>query len=159
MAHHDHDDFGGLHCDLAATGMAMNRRGLLRLAAGIGAGFGAIPLLGCGGSSPTAPTTNTDTSAAPTGTANSACSSIPQETAGPFPADGSNGPSVLGASGVVRSDIRPSFAGLSGTADGVPLTIALTIVSASTCSPLAGRAVYLWHWSHRPELPARRAGG
>ena len=145
MAHHDHDDFGGLHRDLAATGMAMNRRGLLRLAAGIGAGFGAIPLLGCGGSSPTAPTTNTDTSAAPTGTANSACSSIPRETAGPFPADGSNGPSVLGASGVVRSDIRSSFAGLSGTADGVPLTIALTIVSASTCSPLAGRAVYLWH--------------
>jgi protocatechuate 3,4-dioxygenase beta subunit len=48
-------------------------------------------------------------------------------------------------SGVVRSDIRSSFAGLSGTAGGVPLTIALTIVSASTCSPLAGRAVYVWH--------------
>lgn len=27
----------------------------------------------------------------------------------------------------------------------MPLAIALTIVSASTCSPLAGRAVYLWH--------------
>jgi protocatechuate 3,4-dioxygenase beta subunit len=27
----------------------------------------------------------------------------------------------------------------------VPLTIALTIVSASTCAPLAGRAVYIWH--------------
>ena len=93
----------------------------------------------------TAPTTNTDTAAAPAATGSSACSTIPRETAGPFPADGSNGPTVLGASGVVRSDIRPSFAGLSGTADGVPLTIALTIVSASTCSPLAGRAVYLWH--------------
>jgi len=34
---------------------------------------------------------------------------------------------------------------LSGTADVVPLTIVLTIVSASTCAPLAGRAVYLWH--------------
>jgi protocatechuate 3,4-dioxygenase beta subunit len=45
----------------------------------------------------------------------------------------------------VRSDIRPSFAGLSGTADGVPLTIVLTIVSSSTCAPPAGRAVYLWH--------------
>ena len=52
---------------------------------------------------------------------------------------------VLGASGVVRRDIRSSFAGLSGTADGVPLEIVLTIVSASTCAPLAGRAVYLWH--------------
>jgi hypothetical protein len=27
----------------------------------------------------------------------------------------------------------------------VPLTLQLTIVSASTCAPLAGRAVYLWH--------------
>jgi len=45
----------------------------------------------------------------------------------------------------VRSDIRTSFAGLSGTATGVPLTIALTIVSASTCAPLANRAVYVWH--------------
>jgi len=52
---------------------------------------------------------------------------------------------VLSLSGVVRSDIRSSFAGLSGTADGVPLTIALTLVSASTCAPLAGSAVYIWH--------------
>jgi len=52
---------------------------------------------------------------------------------------------VLTAAGVVRRDIRSSFAGLSGTADGVPLTIALTIVSASTCAPLANRAVYIWH--------------
>ena len=34
---------------------------------------------------------------------------------------------------------------MSGTAAGVPLNIVLTIVSASTCAPLAGRAVYLWH--------------
>ena len=27
----------------------------------------------------------------------------------------------------------------------MPLTAVLTIVSASTCAPLAGRAVYLWH--------------
>ena len=52
---------------------------------------------------------------------------------------------MLSQSGVVRSDIRSSFAGLSGTADGVPLNIVLTIVSASTCAPLAGYAVYLWH--------------
>jgi protocatechuate 3,4-dioxygenase beta subunit len=45
----------------------------------------------------------------------------------------------------VRTTSGQSFAGLSGTADGVPLTIVLTIVSASTCAPLAGRAVYLWH--------------
>ena len=36
---------------------------------------------------------------------------IPQETEGPYPADGSNGPTVLTSTGVVRSDIRSSFAG------------------------------------------------
>ena len=145
MAHQEHDDFGGLHRDLAATTAVINRRGLLRLVAGFGTGLGALQLIGCDGSSPTAPTTRTDTSTTPGGTTGGACSTIPQETAGPFPADGSNGPTVLGSSGVVQSDLRLSFAGLSGTADGVPLSIELTIVSASTCSPLAGRAVYLWH--------------
>ena len=33
-----------------------------------------------------------------------ACSTIPEETAGPFPGDGSNGPDLLTASGVVRSE-------------------------------------------------------
>jgi len=142
--HDDHDDFGGLHRDLRATGAVMDRRGVLRLAARFGMGAGALQLLGCGGSSsPTSPTeTGTGTS---TGTGTGACSTIPQETAGPYPGDGSNGPNVLGLTGVVRSDIRTSFAGLSGTADGVQLTLVLTIVSASTCAPLAGRAVYLWH--------------
>ena len=144
--HDDHDDFGGLHRDLLATGAAMDRRGMLRLAARFGMGAGALQLLGCGGSSsPTSPTdTGTGTSTG-TGTGTGACSTIPQETAGPYPGDGSNGPNVLGLTGVVRSDIRSSFAGLSGTADGVQLTLVLTIVSASTCAPLAGRAVYLWH--------------
>ena len=139
----DHDDFGGLHRDLIATGAAMDRRGVLRLAARFGMGAGALQLLGCGGSSsPTSPS-GTDTGS---GTGTGTCTTrIPQETAGPYPGDGSNGPNVLGLTGVVRSDIRSSFAGLSGTADGVELTLVLTIVSASTCAPLSGRAVYLWH--------------
>jgi protocatechuate 3,4-dioxygenase beta subunit len=143
----DHDDFGGLHRDLQATGVALDRRGLLRLAARLGVAAGAIPLLGCGSSTPTSPT-NTSGSAGTggTGTGGAVCTTkIPEETQGPYPGDGSNGPNVLNQSGVVRSDIRTSFAGLSGTADGIPLTIALTIVSASTCAPLAGRAVYVWH--------------
>jgi protocatechuate 3,4-dioxygenase beta subunit len=141
----DHDDFGGLHRDLVATGAAMDRRGLFRMAAKFGGAVGALQLLGCGGS-PTQPasTTTTTTTTTTTPTTGS-CSRIPEETQGPYPGDGSNGPNVLNASGVVRSDIRSSFAGLSGVADGVTLTIELTIVSASTCAPLAGRAVYLWH--------------
>jgi protocatechuate 3,4-dioxygenase beta subunit len=144
MNHTHQDDFGGLHRDLLATGAAIDRRGLLRLAARLGAGAGALQMLGCGGS-PTAASETTTTSTTTTGTTSSSCSRVPEETQGPYPGDGSNGPDVLNLTGVVRSDIRSSFAGLSGTADGVPLTIALTIVSATTCSPLAGRAVYIWH--------------
>jgi protocatechuate 3,4-dioxygenase beta subunit len=141
-SHDDHDDFGGLHRDLLATGAAIDRRGLLRLAARLGGAIGALQLFGCGSDSPTAPSTAGTTTTTPT--TNGACAAVPSETAGPFPGDGSNGPNVLSLTGVVRGDIRPSFAGLNGTADGVPLTIVLTIVSASTCAPLAGRAVYLW---------------
>ena len=138
MSHHDdHDEFGGLHRDLRLTGAAMGRRRALGLAARFGASLGALQLLGCGGDSADGSITSPD------GTG--ACTKIPQETAGPFPGEGSNGPNVLNQTGVVRSDIRSSFAGLNGTADGVPLTVVLTIVSASTCSPLSGRAVYLWH--------------
>lgn len=135
-----HDDHGGLHRDLRATRAAIDRRGLLRLAARFGAGVGALQLVGCA-SNPTSPSDSSGGESA-----GGSCSArIPEETQGPFPADGSNGPSVLALAGVVRGDIRSSLAGLSGTADGVPLTINLTIVSVSTCSPLAGRAVYIWH--------------
>jgi hypothetical protein len=144
--HNDHDHHGGLHRDLLATGAAMDRRGLLRLAARLGAGVGALQLLGCGGSSPTTPsTTDTGSGTIPGSGTNSTGSLIPNETAGPYPGDSSNGPNVLNLTGVGRQDIRSSFAGLSGTADGVPLSIVLSIVSASTCAPLAGYAVYLWH--------------
>ena len=142
--HNDHDDFGGLQRDLLATGVAINRRSLLRMAARFGAGVGVVHLVGCAASATAPSTTTTGTTTSGSGTGS--CSSrVPEETAGPYPGDGSNGPSVLGQSGVVRSDIRSSFAGLTGTADGVPLTVVLTIVSASTCAPLTGRAVYLWH--------------
>ena len=145
----DHDDFGGLHRDLVSTGAVMDRRNLLRLAGRFGAGVGVLQMLGCGDTptSPSATTTadTTTTTATTTPPASGAtCSRIPQETAGPYPGDGSNGPTVLSATGVVRQDIRTSFAGLSGTAAGIPLTIELTLVSATSCAALAGRAVYLW---------------
>ena len=106
-SHHDHhDDFGGLHRDLAATGAAIDRRGLFRLAARIGGAVGAFHLIGCG-DSPTSPTavsttatsTTTTTTTTPPTTTNptSSCSKIPEETQGPFPGDGSNGPNVLSA--------------------------------------------------------------
>jgi len=148
--HDDHHDFGGLHRDLLATGAEIGRRRWLRMAAVFGSAVGTIQLIGCSGDTPTSPSatvadTTTTTTTTPPPTSSSTCSRVPEETAGPYPADGSNGPTVLSTSGVVRSDLRSSFGGLNGTADGVPLTVVLTIVSSTTCAPLAGRAVYLWH--------------
>jgi protocatechuate 3,4-dioxygenase beta subunit len=146
----DHDDHGGLHRDLAETGAAMDRRGMLRFAARFGVALGAIQLIGCAsdaGAILASGTTDT-TGGSTGGTAGGAagCNTrIPEETAGPYPGDSSNGPNVLNQTGVVRRDIRSSFAGLSGTAEGVLLNIEMTIVSASSCAPLADYAVYLWH--------------
>jgi protocatechuate 3,4-dioxygenase beta subunit len=131
-AHDHHDDFGGPVPRPARDGRRLDRRQLFRVAAKFGVSVGAFQLFGCASSSLADTTTG-------------ACSVIPEETAGPFPGEGSNGPNVLNQTGVVRGDIRSSFAGLSGTADGIPLSVVLTIVSAATCAPLAARAVYLWH--------------
>lgn len=76
---------------------------------------------------------------------------LPEETAGPFPADGSNRRdgelvNVLEQEGVLRPDLRDSFAGLQGRAEGVALTVDLQLMAANAgCAPLAGHAVYLWH--------------
>ncbi len=73
---------------------------------------------------------------------------IPEETAGPYPGDGSNGVNVLTQSGIVRSDIRSSFGSASGVAGGVPLDVEMTVLDAANGgAPLAGAAVYLWHCS------------
>ena len=79
------------------------------------------------------------------------CVANPAETAGPFPGDGTNGGlfrkiNALTDAGVVREDLRPSFGTLSGAAEGLDLTLELTLVDAAAgCQPLAGRAVYFWH--------------
>ena len=143
----DHDDKGGLHRDLLETGAAMDRRRMLRTTARLGVALGAIPLLGCAGdaSSVTGTDSNDTTGTGTIGGATNCVSKIPEETAGPYPGDGSNGPNALRTTGVVRSDIRSSFGGLTGSATGVLLNLELTIVSAASCSPLSDYAVYLWH--------------
>ena len=72
---------------------------------------------------------------------------IPEETAGPFPGDGSNGVNVLTQTGIVRSDITSSFGTASGVAEGVPLTIRLKVydLNGEEATARAGAAVYLWH--------------
>lgn len=131
MASKPHDDHGGLGRDLPRIHRAAGRRDFLRALGGLGLG-----LAGIAACSPKNVVTAAD---------GATCADIPEETEGPYPGDGSNGPNALAASGIVRSDIRPSLAG-GAVAEGVPLTITLTLVgTGSGCALLAGYVVYLWH--------------
>lgn len=102
-------------------------------------------------SSSSSSSSSSTASSSSSSSSNTSCSTIPDETAGPYPGDGTNSNSggvvnVLTQSGVVRSDIRSSFGSFSGTAGGVPLTVRLKLVnSALSCGSLQGLAVYLWH--------------
>jgi protocatechuate 3,4-dioxygenase beta subunit len=153
---HDHDERHdlGLLYDLAtlrtraASAGRMERRRALQL---MGVGGVGLLLAACGasGSSGTGSTTTSAGASSSTAAGGAAAggipTAIPEETGGPFPADGTNGPNVLTESGIVRTDIRSSFGQYSGTATGVPLTVALTIVEAGSGDPIEGAAVYLWH--------------
>jgi protocatechuate 3,4-dioxygenase beta subunit len=159
--HPNHDR--GLEFDLSTI---MSRRSLGMF---FGAGGAAAALAACtpGGSPNASPSTSSAAPAAAAGTSTPAATGtaaaaspsptltraivecgveIPRETAGPFPADGSNGPNLLEASGVVRRDIASSFGTGTAKAEGVPLTFTLTLLdNANGCVPLAGAAVYAWH--------------
>lgn len=140
----DHDDHReGLVHDLPRI---VGRRRLLGLFGGVGA---TVALAACGTDATTATSTGSTGSASTGGGAVVAAADgeIPEETAGPYPADGSNGPDVLSESGVVRRDLTTSFGSASGSVDGVPLTIRLRVYdfAGDDVTALAGAAVYLWH--------------
>jgi protocatechuate 3,4-dioxygenase beta subunit len=177
----DHHD-GGLQQDLALiTARVMQRRRLLGLFA---AGGVAALVTACGGgddSSGTASTsatgstsstttssgnttTTTDTTSSSgntttttTSTSTSSCVADPEETNGPYPADGTNSVNgstvnVLTASGIVRSDIRSSFGTSTTTAPGVPLALTITLVNVNAgCAALSGYAIYVWHCDRNGE--------
>jgi len=128
------------------------------LAGGTGAGLSA-----CGGSqTDDSGTSTTSTSSSSTSTTSgtsvtdasgtvSSCSVVAEETAGPYPGDGSNTANggvanALALNGIVRSDIRSSVASASGTASGVPLQVIVRLVNVNgACADLSGYAIYLWH--------------
>jgi protocatechuate 3,4-dioxygenase beta subunit len=165
----DHDL--GLSHDLpqiVAKERRWGRRGLLGLMGGVG----AVALVGCGDDDQT-PSTSTSSESTSTqggpgqppgggsggpgapGTGGMGGDSnvdvadgeIPEETAGPYPGDGSNGVNVLSESGIVRSDLTSSFGSASGVAEGVPVTVKLKVydLNGSDITALSGAAVYLWH--------------
>ncbi|MFC7492542.1 MULTISPECIES: intradiol ring-cleavage dioxygenase [unclassified Knoellia] len=130
--HPDHDR--GLEFDVATL---LGRRRAL----GLFGGAGLLALAGCA----EARTGSTATTASATGSA-AASTEVPDETGGPFPGDGSNGVNVLDDSGIVRSDITRSFGTSTTKAEGVPLTIHLTVTdSGGGYAAMEGVAVYLWH--------------
>jgi protocatechuate 3,4-dioxygenase beta subunit len=129
----------GLQFDI---GTLLSRRGVLFA----GAGAAALGLAAC--------TNTSGGTSTGSGTTTSAedLTEIPQETAGPYPGDGSNGPDVLEESGVVRSDIRSSFGDSTTTAEGVQMDIELTVYDmANDNARFEGVAVYLWHCNREGE--------
>jgi protocatechuate 3,4-dioxygenase beta subunit len=120
------------------VGTLLSRRRILGV---LGLGAVGVGLAACGAGGP-----SSSASSSSSGASSTAAGEIPDETAGPYPGDGSNGPDVLEQSGIVRSDIRPSFGDSSGTADGVPMTLELTVTDlANGGVPFEGVAVYVWH--------------
>lgn len=157
MQHHDDDHDRGLTHDLRMMAQLVERRTALKWFAGAGT---AALVAGCSSGSSddstgatvvTAAATPTPTATAPTTTSPASCIADPAETAGPYPADGTNSASgstsnALTLSGIVRSDIRPSFISSTTVATGVQVTLTLTLIDVNArCAPLAGYAVYLWH--------------
>jgi protocatechuate 3,4-dioxygenase beta subunit len=121
----------------------MSRRRILRI---LGVGAATAGLAACASNASSGSTTGSTTTTAAGTSATTASGEIPEETAGPYPGDGSNGPDVLEQSGIVRSDIRSSFGDASGTAEGVPMTLELTIADlANGGAGFEGVAVYVWH--------------
>jgi protocatechuate 3,4-dioxygenase beta subunit len=138
----------GLAFDL---GTLFDRRRALQV---LGIGVAGSALAACGsGSSGSGSASATASAASPSSatasasaTASGALTEIPDETAGPYPGDGSNGADVLEQSGVVRADIRSSFGTSTTTAEGVPMTLTLTVLDiAAGGGPMVGAAVYVWH--------------
>ncbi|MGS1129177.1 dioxygenase family protein [Micrococcus luteus] len=136
------------------VGTLVSRRNALGI---FGAGAGALVLAACGvqegASSSSGSTSASAGSSSPAASSSSAASASPSatltemvtETAGPYPGDGSNGPDVLDASGIERSDLTTSID--TGTAaEGVPLTVTMNVIDmANGDAAMTGAAVYLWH--------------
>lgn len=127
----------------------VSRRSVLSL---IGLGAGSVVLAACTsatGAGGTGASSTATASPSPSASAGAATTlpagEIPDETAGPYPGDGSNGADVLERSGIVRSDIRSSLDG-GTTAAGVPITLSMTVLDmANGDVPFADVAVYVWH--------------
>ncbi|PTT90994.1 intradiol ring-cleavage dioxygenase, partial [Pelomonas sp. HMWF004] len=157
----DDHDLGLAHDLNRLQQQALQRRVALRWLLGAGGtalgGAGALAALaGCGGGGSAGDTASSGGNGSPSSgggsSTTSGCSVIPEETAGPYPGDGSNNgasggiANALALTGIVRPDIRSSIAGATGVATGVPLQVVIELVNTNaSCADLAGYAIYVWH--------------
>lgn len=139
-------DAAGNPIDEEDRGLVYDVRTLVDRRAALGL-FGGVALTTLLAACASPATTATPSATAPETPADASgpVTEVPDETGGPFPGNGSNGVNVLDDSGIVRSDIRSSFGSSTTTAEGVPLTIQLTVRDAASGDALSGSAVYLWH--------------
>lgn len=149
--HDNHGHDHGLAHDLRTLQCQLDRRQALGRLARLGTlGVGGLALAACGGGGEGTSVSALDSGGGSGGSVGS-CVAVPEETAGPYPGDGSNTSggqtaNALALAGIVRSDMRSSFGGASGSAAGVPLTVRLRLEDTrASCADLAGFAVYLWH--------------
>ncbi|WP_375196994.1 intradiol ring-cleavage dioxygenase [Sphingobium sp.] len=170
MMHEDSHTFdGGLKEDLEMI-RALNRQQVgRRRTLGLLLSAGSAALVGgCGGggsasassssgsttsssSSSSSSTSSSSSSSSGSSSGSTTCIADPEETNGPYPADGSNSRNgtvvnVLDDSGIERTDIRSSFGSSTSTATGLYTKLTITVVNVNGgCAPLEGYAVYIWH--------------
>jgi len=131
---------------------AISRRDVIRVG-GVVFASGAISTLqailsGCG-----SPSTNSASasSGSSSSSSSSSCEQATNVTRGPYFVDNISDPNISGddvdASIPQRSDIRTDTKGSGGTQSGLPLTLAINVgsYSSSSCSPISGAQVHIWH--------------
>ncbi|GGB91103.1 intradiol ring-cleavage dioxygenase [Knoellia flava] len=111
-----------------------------RMLSVLGIGMGTVALAACGADTTSSSGTTSSGSASASGTATG---EIPEETNGPYPADGTQDLNILEQSGIERQDIRTSLDGGEAVA-GVALTMAFVVTDMANDKPFEGAAVYAW---------------
>jgi protocatechuate 3,4-dioxygenase beta subunit len=134
---HEHDR--GLSHDLPTL---LSRRRALAWLGGTGL---AVALAGCGVTGNDGTGDASGAAGAAASTAGSSGTVIPEETAGPYPGDGSNGVNALTERHRAQRHHQELRVGV-GVAKGAPLTIRLKVLDTANGSVgREGAAVYLWH--------------
>lgn len=120
----------------------LSRRRALGL---LGLGFGSATLAACGADGSEGSTSSSAAGSSSATSATSATGEIPEETNGPYPADGTAEElNVLSESGIVRRDITSSLDG-GESVEGVPLTMTFVVQDMVKDADFEGAAVYVWH--------------